>query len=1151
MVKTLLTISIALVLSLESFGQDTAAFDWLTYTACTGDSTYFNGSYTTVSGNPDSLRWNFDDTATGSLNTSNIDSTFHLFSGAGTYNVQLIVFWATFSDTIVQAITIKTQTPPTAAYMIPPPDSSCAGVIMVPIAVGVGGGSTYSFIWGDGSPNQTSNFKFGAQTYSTPGDFTLTLAVENSCGRDTLDSVITIIAPTSDFSNNPNSYCIGQAINFTDLSSPGPKGPIASWDWNFGDGYTDTLQNTSHVYDIPGTYTVNLVTKDQMNCQAGISKTITLIPDTTIANISWSVGCPCNEISFAGNGNAANWRWDFGDGDTSILKNPGIHTYALPGRYTVRLDGKSSLGCSIYQYTNIEVCPNDELWKSKSNNNWLFYNNAGLTFSAGTPTSILGGQLSSPPAIAPEGCATISDPLTGALLFYTNGDNVWDASHSIMLNGSGLLGNASSSQSAAILPFPGNKNKYYIFTNSGSTGGAPQLSAYYSVVDMTLNGGLGGVEAASKNTFLTNTQGSEAVSVTAKQKETCQADGEYWVIYATDHIEYKIYAINSSGVALKSTQTFTPPPTSTAGEFNRWGNSAFSNNGTKYVQSAAQNGFFLYDFDINTGTLKNQLFIPRQVLPSGSQASAFFCFSPNDRYLYVVNSFIGFGRVLQIDLLSNDILASITMLYSSNIKAGDAWLGDDDKIYIGFENKDSLAVINNPNLPGTSCGFQRNGVYLGGNIGKASGLQNIYRLYTVEDSIKSSFITNNSNCSSTISVTNESDSFDYTDPCSFLYSRDTVVYYWDFGDSTNSRSQNPITHNYTSPGTYNLQLIVGKPYRCIYDTFIQSITIDTLPILSFISDSACFGDTTHFTSSVSQVVNPPISYNWTSPVNDTLANPAVIMPITGNTSIIMTITDSTGCSYSDTNSVIVHDIPLAVDSNYTICFGGSFIMRGGLGTEYAWSPKLFLNDSTLNTPTANPDSSGSYQVIVNSLFCGTDTGLHNFVVNPLPIIQTINDTTIDLGDNITLNTIGANSYIWSPTTFLDDATIANPISSPLVDILYIVNGTDTNNCVNTDTVNIKININDEYYVPIAFSPNNDGDNDVFLVRGLQGEKDFLLKIYDRWGNKVFESQDKNNAWDGAYNGKNLKSGVFVYVIDITLLNEQVLPRKTGNLTLIR
>src|SRR5205823_914385 len=130
-------------------------------------------------------------------------------------------------------------------------------------------------------------------------------------------------------------------------------------------------------------------------------------------------------------------------------------------------------------------------YAQKQNNNWCFGYKAGITFNSGTPVFFNGVMMNQN-----EGCASASD-VNGNLLFYTDGLTVWNRNHVTMSNGTGLGGDVSSTQSAIIIKQPGNANMYYIFTTVawGYSG------LKYTQVDISLNGGLGGVTAV-KNVSL-------------------------------------------------------------------------------------------------------------------------------------------------------------------------------------------------------------------------------------------------------------------------------------------------------------------------------------------------------------------------------------------------------------------------------------------------------------------------------------------------------------------------------------------------------------------------------------------------------------------------------------------------------------------------
>ena len=137
-------------------------------------------------------------------------------------------------------------------------------------------------------------------------------------------------------------------------------------------------------------------------------------------------------------------------------------------------------------------------------------------------------------------------------------------------------------------------------------------------------------------------------------------------------------------------------------------------------------------------------------------------------------------------------------------------------------------------------------------------------------------------------------------------------------------------------------------------------------------------------------------------------------------------------------------------------------------------------------------------------------------------------------------------------TALSCTTCTNPTANPLASTTYCVDVTD-NGCVSSECVNIAVDIQcGELFVPNVFSPNSDGKNDVLEVKiNINCVRDFNMVIFDRWGEKVFESNDINITWDGSYKGKALDNATFVYYLKITLLNTDSPISKKGNVSIIK
>ena len=178
------------------------------------------------------------------------------------------------------------------------------------------------------------------------------------------------------------------------------------------------------------------------------------------------------------------------------------------------------------------------------------------------------------------------------------------------------------------------------------------------------------------------------------------------------------------------------------------------------------------------------------------------------------------------------------------------------------------------------------------------------------------------------------------------------------------------------------------------------------------------------------------------------------------------------------------------------------------------------------------------------------------VLTVLPAVNIFagRDTSIAVNQPLQLNAVDNNNagfinYSWSPSFGLNNTIIKDPVAILNRDITYTVTATTAEGCTAKDDISVKVFIGPEIYVPNAFTPNNDGLNDVFIVKGDNVATVHML-IFDRWGEKVFESENADFNWDGTYRGKELNSGVFVYYLKATCFSNNEIIRK-GNITIVK
>lgn len=167
-----------------------------------------------------------------------------------------------------------------------------------------------------------------------------------------------------------------------------------------------------------------------------------------------------------------------------------------------------------------------------------------------------------------------------------------------------------------------------------------------------------------------------------------------------------------------------------------------------------------------------------------------------------------------------------------------------------------------------------------------------------------------------------------------------------------------------------------------------------------------------------------------------------------------------------------------------------------------------------------------------------------------PIATAYKDTTIIPGETANLFAFGGIYYTWSPATGLSCPTCRNTAASPTVTTVYCVTVTDANGCTDRFCVTVTVEKQcGEIYVPTAFSPNGDEENDLFFVKSNCIRKIIFL-IYDQWGEKVFETNDPKACWDGIYKNKKMDEAVFVFYLNATLNNNKAIIKR-GNITLAK
>lgn len=372
-----------------------------------------------------------------------------------------------------------------------------------------------------------------------------------------------------------------------------------------------------------------------------------------------------------------------------------------------------------------------------------------------------------------------------------------------------------------------------------------------------------------------------------------------------------------------------------------------------------------------------------------------------------------------------------------------------------------------------------------------------------------------------------------------------VSYSWSPSSGISSGA-NSSTATFTASGNYTL-VVTNLSNGCSTFTSV-SITTDTNAPTVATSVSNSITCTTSTAEVVAFTTNSPVSFNWSGTgIMSGLGTGTIIVNQGGVYSVTVTNTNN-GCSFTTSINVPVNmNLSIGISGNTTLCNGQSTILSASGANTYTWS----TGD---NTPSINvtPSSSTTYSVIGSNGTC-TGTAMVNVVVNNTPTVTVTPITaTIQITGEVSLLANGADTYSWTPSDGLNNPFAANPVVSPTITTDYCVWGINSNGCADSACVKVIVdNRCGELFVPNVFSPNDDNNNDKLCVYGtLCIVKDYVFVIYDRWGEKVFETTDKTACWDGTYKGKPLNNATFVYYIKGTKYDDTVIEKK-GNITLLK
>jgi gliding motility-associated-like protein len=356
--------------------------------------------------------------------------------------------------------------------------------------------------------------------------------------------------------------------------------------------------------------------------------------------------------------------------------------------------------------------------------------------------------------------------------------------------------------------------------------------------------------------------------------------------------------------------------------------------------------------------------------------------------------------------------------------------------------------------------------------------------------------------------------------------------------------QTGVTATNLGVGTYQATITDATSCVTLYPVVMAA---PTAPTLTLHADTAICSGASFNANTISNAT----SYAWspTAGVN----NPAVASPILAPAvTTVYSVTASTGsCTNTKSFTVTVNTAAnLTVHADTVICSGASFNANTtSNGTSFTWSPVTGVSNAAIANPVLSPALTTQYFVTATAGSC-TNTKSFTVAVNPGATISAGNDVTIFSGQSIQLQGSGSQGiYLWTPSTALSAANVLQPVSTATTTTAYTLKVTTAQGC--TASANVLVTVVNDCVKPMqAFTPNGDGFNDTWFVTTGNCVKRVTAIVYNRWGSKVFESNDYKNDWDGKYKGRPLPDGTYYFTVHYELVTNSAVDRK-GSVTILR
>ena len=1123
--------------------------------------------------------WDFGDGATSTL--ANPTHTF----GVGNFDIQLIITTASgCTDTVTVTDGIRTGTKPVANFNATPRDA-CAHTPVNFFDLSTGTVTQWLWDFGDGSTAITQN---PTHIYEDTGYFTVSLVIWNNGCRDSISftNYVHINPPIALFAVVLD--CIEPLKRtFTDQSIGADE-----WNWDFGDGNTSTVQNPVHVYAAPGIYNVTLLVRNYTTgCSYSKTRTEQVVVEHANFNASDTVICRNNDIIFTATGsnasNISSYDWTFGDGGIAN-GSPATHNYQVSGLYDVSLLITDINGCKDslikQQYirvngptANFGVSATGSCLLSAINftdssasdgihpiTQWIWDYGDGIidTLNAGpflhtyaspgiyTVTLHVTDNNGCTDSIVKISLLTISTPLATftadtlscpavPIHFINNSSGpatyIWDFGDGSTIttpypNHTYLTDGIYTVKLLVIDPYGCRDSMTRVnyirittplaaFSVSDSAGTCPPLIVGFTNASQnysSLNWNFGdGTSSTNPNpSHFYNIPGSYNATLTVTGPAGCTS-------------------VKQQTITIKGPQgSFTYAPLS--------GCSPLQVNFTASTQARIS---FIWDFSDGTTVSTTDSVISHTYTTPGNYVPKMILLDAGGCVVAITGS----DTIHVYDVTAGIGFNSQTFCNTGTVQFNSTTVSNDQVLSYNWDFADgTTSTLQNPTHTYNTAGIYYPTLNVTTQSGCTDSIISIIPVKIV--SAPQALINQSTNGCIPVSVT-------FNGALS-VADTSALNWQWNFGNGHTSTLQNPPAEIYSVAGNFPVSLLVTNSSGCM-DTVLSSVSAFSLPTVSAGVDTMiCKG------IGRTLIATGAANYTWTPSTGLSCTNCA--NPVATPDSMITYIvsgTNAQGCS--DTDSVIVKvQYPFIMNHSPgdTLCIGSSLNLFASGAYTYTWSPATGLNNTTSANPIAAPLVSTTYRVIgKDDKNCFSDTAFIPIAVYGIPTVEAGPDKTINVGQTVDLIPVISTDVIdvmWTPTGSIFRNIYPAVTVKPRETTTYTVTVKNAGGCTARDNVTVYVICNGaNVFIPNTFSPNGDGANDIFYPRGTGLFNIKTARVFNRWGEVVYEKSgflpnDASAGWDGTYKGKKLGVDIYVYVIEILCDNNTLLVYK-GNIALIK